>query len=524
MSESAATPTEVVLRHLAAASPLPWYPSAFARQAGVPRAELDRALDELRLAGLVGITDWTQALGQGYALTPLGKQVLQDPRALAALQRYGPAGLQIVAEPPPELPGSGQTTAWERGEAIRNTFLDDRKPYLTRVLIALNVLVFLVGGYLVQQQRPQDTSIYFQQGIPGTLHQLGAMSAEDVFGNGQFWRLLSCCFVHFGLLHLAGNMYSLYVLGPDLERMWGRLGFLALYLISGVGGSGVALLLLARPEVLLAGASGAIWGGMASELAWLLLNRGYLPPDLVARGLRQLGTVIFLNVLISMLPQISAAAHFGGGAYGFLAGVLLNAFRYSGGFTRLASVLGLALLAVSPFGAAILVREHPERFPPTVAGLAQLMKLQRSVAVLGTNFPRIVLEELQDQRFYHTRVLPLLNLPPDNREAKDVALIITELRQRATRLSANAEVLKNGRPQPDHMIDDMLSVGVEVMGSQAQIFLSTATCLEAGAGCPREQLDQLDLERQKLLLLHDRWLRFPMIAQLLVQTTRKVAR
>lgn len=516
MPDSPAALTETVLRHLTAAAPQPWYPSAFAREAGVSRSELDHVLDELRLAGLISITDWTQPLGQGYALTPVGRQVLQDPRALALLQKHGAGGLtfQLVSEAPP--PPTHSTT-WERGEAIRRTFLDEQKPYITRLLIALNVLIFLYGAQLVQQQQPQNTTTYFQQGMPWALHQVGAMKAVDVLGAGQFWRLLSCCFVHFGLLHLGANMYSLYVLGPDLERMWGRLGFLVLYLISGVGGSGIALLLQGHAETLLAGASGAIWGGMASSLAWLLLNRSYLPPDLVSRGIRQLGTVIFLNVLISMLPQISAAAHFGGGAYGFLTAVVLNGLRYAPGIARLPWVLALALLASSPFGAAYLLREYPERFPPSMSGLAQTMKLQRSLTIVGANFSRIVLEEFQNQLFFNTRVLPLLTLPPRDRGIRDVNQFVADLRKQAASLDENAGLLRTGRPHPDRNLDDMLGVGSEVMEKQAKIFLLAATCLEAGGACTREQLDQLDLERQQLLLLHERWLKFPMIAQMLAQ-------
>ena len=96
------------------------------------------------------------------------------------------------------------------------------------------------------------------------------MRGVDVL-QGEWWRVLSCCFVHIGLLHLVMNMFMLFWIGPLLERMWGPWRFLLIYLISGVGGSFAVL--GATPEVLVAGASGTIWGIMTSMAAWVVLNR-----------------------------------------------------------------------------------------------------------------------------------------------------------------------------------------------------------------------------------------------------------
>src|SRR5713226_10085732 len=78
-------PLETILRQCAEAAPSPWYPSEYARTNGIHRDSLDPYLDQLRMAGLVHLTDWVPGHGQGYALTPAGEDVLKNPRQLARL-------------------------------------------------------------------------------------------------------------------------------------------------------------------------------------------------------------------------------------------------------------------------------------------------------------------------------------------------------------------------------------------------------------------------------------------------------
>ena len=87
-------PLETILRQCAEAAPFPWYPTAYARTNGITREELDPHLDQLRMAGLIHLTDWVQGQGQGYALTPEGESVLQNPRELAKVR----AGKRILSQ------------------------------------------------------------------------------------------------------------------------------------------------------------------------------------------------------------------------------------------------------------------------------------------------------------------------------------------------------------------------------------------------------------------------------------------
>jgi membrane associated rhomboid family serine protease len=354
MTDAPMHPLETILRRCAEAAPQPWYPSAYAQAAGIPRDSLDPHLERLRMAGLIHLTDWVQGQGQGYALTPAGIAFLQNPRYLARLRDDGPLPQGELRRPPRRLP-EGDATTWERGEAIRAALVGLAVPAVTYTLILLNVLWFLVGFYLTAQAAiPREQFLWGGADVLSILHDTGAITYPDIYEKHQWWRLLTCCFVHFGIIHLGVNMYSLYVVGPLLERMWGTWRFLLLYLITGLGGS-MAMMVWARPPFIGAGASGALWGVLASMVTWILLNRRYLPASLASGWLRNLLFVFGLNVLITVsLPGISKEAHFGGGLVGLVAAVPMNYARFGRGWQRGLALLGLLVLVLLGVGWFVL--------------------------------------------------------------------------------------------------------------------------------------------------------------------------
>jgi membrane associated rhomboid family serine protease len=343
MIDSALDPLEMILRQCAAAAPNPWYPSAYARANGISRDDLDPYLDRLRLGGWIRLTDWVQGFGQGYALTPEGQRVLQNPRDLARLLT-GKLQARPKEEPVLDL-ADRRDTPLARGEAVRAVWLDAVTPVVTYAILAVNLLVFLVGLVLYAYRHhavaaflsPVPTN---DPNVSSILHLTGALTGRDIV-HGKWWRLLSCCFVHIGPLHLGLNMFFLYMIGSFQERVWGHGRYLLLYLIAGLGGS--CAMVIIRPEATGAGASGALWGLMAADAAWIFLNRRYIGSQ-AATWLRQLTSMFFLNVLISLAPGISAAAHFGGGAVGLITAVLLNEERFARGGKRWLTRLGLAAI------------------------------------------------------------------------------------------------------------------------------------------------------------------------------------
>jgi membrane associated rhomboid family serine protease len=123
---------------------------------------------------------------------------------------------------------------------------------------------------------------------------------------GEWWRVLTAGFLHIGLIHLVFNMLALWVLGRDMELVLGRGRFLAVYVVSLLGGS--AAVMLFDPNQAVAGASGAVFGLMGG-LA-VVLRRLRVPAG-------QVIGLIVVNVVISVvLPGISLLGHLGGLAVG----------------------------------------------------------------------------------------------------------------------------------------------------------------------------------------------------------------
>src|SRR5581483_1133081 len=137
MTAPAAPTPDDLLRQCAAAAPAPWFPSDYARTAGVPRDDLDEPLAALRLGGLVRIEGWEAGRGQGYVLTDAGRAALTGGRPAAQ-----------PAEMP--APRAGRTTAWDRGETVRSAFFaDSAGSPVVFALVAVQAAVFLVGLWVV---------------------------------------------------------------------------------------------------------------------------------------------------------------------------------------------------------------------------------------------------------------------------------------------------------------------------------------------------------------------------------------
>lgn len=352
MAETNDHPLEQVLQLCAAAAPAPWYPSIYAKEAAIQRDSLDPHLERLRLAGLIRLTDWVKGTGQGYVLTPAGSELLANPRALGLL-RTGNLRLEKPAAPPPLL-DDDTTKAFARGDAVRDVFMVQTPARVTYALIFANLLVFFYGMQLAnhtgipineylgtdnlmggQKQNPKLDAVYLSE---------GAMQSEDLV-RGQWWRLISNFFVHLGVIHVAGNMFMLYMIGPVTERMWGSVRYFVLYMLAGLGGS-CAMAGFSPVPFLGAGASGAIWGLMTSVITWLILNREHMPRPFVNTMLRRLFNLVLLNVFLSFAPGISMSAHFGGGAAGVVVSLLLHTNRHGKVLVKMLTTVGLVLVPV----------------------------------------------------------------------------------------------------------------------------------------------------------------------------------
>ena len=149
----------------------------------------------------------------------------------------------------------------------------------------------------------------------------GAMATSLVLA-GQYWRLFTSMFLHFGFEHLAYNMFSLFFLGDILERIVGPVRFLVIYLLGGLGGSLVSFFMSSRSGLyrVSAGASGAIFAVMGAFFYIAIRNRKRFGKD----GMQRLLLMVVLMVMQGLVDRgVDQSAHMGGLAAGFLLGMIL---------------------------------------------------------------------------------------------------------------------------------------------------------------------------------------------------------
>jgi rhomboid protease GluP len=486
MSQSATNALELILLQCAATAPEPWYPKSFAIATNTSRDSLDTPLERLRNAGLVELTEWVQGHGQGYVLTPDGARLLRNPREMARLQ----AGeLPLRREQPDEPePTPSRMTPYERGEAVRQTLMGPFTPRVTYLLLMANVAVFLAGAMLAQQAGVMNN--YLSGGTPRIAHQLGAVRAVDVWA-GQWWRLITCGFVHFGMLHILFNMINLYVLGPLVERMFGSIRFLILYLVAGIAGSAAMTISLAGGGIG-AGASASIWGLMTAVVAWVLCNRGHLPRDFVSGSLRQLGSALLLNLLISFMPGISAAGHFGGGIAGFVAGILLNYHRYGRIFVL--RLLALTLVLFSPaaivYGLPTAYRVYLDWRRGNVLG-QHLLAGRDGEDWKDVRLPAARKLQLAAWPQFDDKVGPVLVKHWRRRDPAELKDALEALNRGVSTLEEALRVVSTAGPYRTEKVEEQRQAALESLAAQRAYLFECQRCLEQGEGWTDKQEREL---------------------------------
>ena len=214
----------------------------------------------------------------------------------------------------------------------RARFWSARQPILvTMSLIAINVAIFVYVFVVTREPAALSggvTDVHLKFGLSkDVLVQPIAWQSDDgsiyITEPDGWYRLVTSGFLHFGILHLAFNMYFLYILGPMLEPALGRINYLLLYMASLLGGSlGVVLL---DSGGITAGASGAVFGLLAAATVGLW-RRGVNP---FTTGV---GTALILNLFITFaIPGISIGGHLGGAIAGAVCGAVMLAPAYRRG-------------------------------------------------------------------------------------------------------------------------------------------------------------------------------------------------
>ena len=185
---------------------------------------------------------------------------------------------------------------------------------VTNFIIALNVAVYVVMGCLgAGWIQPESMLPYILYGANN-----GAATTD-----GEWWRLVTSLFMHYGLLHLALNMWALYQTGHFMERVLGKASFTLMYLASGLAG-GFASIFWHGDKSWSAGASGAVFGVFGAILGFMMRERQGLPRVVVQSLTRSTLMFAGYNILFGLAQKgIDNSAHLGGFAGGFVFGFIL---------------------------------------------------------------------------------------------------------------------------------------------------------------------------------------------------------
>lgn len=180
---------------------------------------------------------------------------------------------------------------------------------VTIVLIVINVIVFLVLELLGQT----ESAVFMME------H--GAMYPPYIQENGEYWRLFTAMFMHFGLVHLLHNMVMLGAAGQILERAVGKIKFIIIYLIAGIGGSILSYVQMLRngEYAVSAGASGAVFG-IVGALSWVVIVHKGRYETLTGKGmLAMIALCLYYGISTG---NVDNWGHIGGLVMGFIMGIL----------------------------------------------------------------------------------------------------------------------------------------------------------------------------------------------------------
>ncbi|MGH7540043.1 MAG: rhomboid family intramembrane serine protease [Gemmatimonadota bacterium] len=235
--------------------------------------------------------------------------------------------------------------------------------------VTMVLLVAMGVGYLWELVVAGGPGSLFQGPGSPTLIDAGALvpysggSLQQPIGGlveGQWWRLLSSVFLHAGLIHLGLNAYVLWIFGLTIEREFGRLQMLGVFLATGIF-AGAASFAFASGFTVAVGASGAIFGLVGAFVAYNYRRRHQM---LAQARLRAAMSMLLINLIIGFtIPAIDWKAHLGGLVAGVVAGFAVDPERPS--TSRRAAAAGGLLLIVAVAVALVVFRSAQIRDDPS---------------------------------------------------------------------------------------------------------------------------------------------------------------
>ncbi len=477
MTEDGLHPLESILHLCEAAAPEPWYPRLFAKQNGVDPRELGQCLEELWLSGLIERSDGGPEKGPAITLTREGQRVLLEPEALKRLRAGEPV------------------SRYDRGAIVRRAMTGRGRTFITSLLLLLNVAVFAWGYFAARSQgidndflrggmaakevfTPEDQRR--QKAFFTIFENSGSLSPQNLL-EGEWWRLLTSSFVHFGILHLSMNLVFLYLTGRFVERMWGHLRFAVIYLCGVLGTSCLALAHNLGGGM---GASGAVGGLLGAELVWFLFNRRYFPRALLRQVRTSFLISLVLLVVICSYKDVSSWGQIGGAATGAMAGFLLQLHRFGPSMWRWLALTGFIPMAWFAHHAI----EHSRQTNPA------WMKVEDEYFEARL-LPLVERTTSQAQKVYREKIAPVVEIHPSRREAAKVDAVLPLLNEQQRELTATAKKLAHTGPFLSPEAEEARKVGRDYASALAEWF--AAIEYDLGLGEKRTDKDRHTLLKQQ---------------------------
>lgn len=214
-------------------------------------------------------------------------------------------------------------------------------PRVTEVLIAINVIAFIAEV---------ASGLPLAGGQTGNVLIKGGLYGPAITEQHEYWRILTSGFLHYSLLHIAFNMFFLYIMGRMLEPAIGPLNFLVVYLVSLLAASFGALLF--EPDALTVGASGACFGVLGALIV-VAYNRR------ISLWQSGLGLTLVINIVFSFsVAGISIGGHLGGLIGGLITGAVIVELDERRGLRSAALAACAAVGAISVVGAIAVAGSH----------------------------------------------------------------------------------------------------------------------------------------------------------------------
>lgn len=194
----------------------------------------------------------------------------------------------------------------EKRNKIAEKIFSYKQPIVTYIIMAICIILFILmelsGGSTNSQ----------------TLLKYGA-NLDVLVKNGEYYRLFTCIFLHIGIMHLLCNMYSLYIIGREVENLFGKIKYIIIFILSGIFGSIMSLAF--THNTISAGALGAIFGLLGALLYFGMHYRTYLGEAIK----RSIIPIIVVNLIIGFFAEgIDLAAHIGGLVGGVLVAMMVG--------------------------------------------------------------------------------------------------------------------------------------------------------------------------------------------------------